>query len=1006
MMTDPSDIQQKIDHLESQRALLGDAAVDAAIAALKAQQQAPQGDQFNAQGAQGPINKPEGTVSQHFGDDVGDKISGTASTGGDNYGQNIGQMSGGSVLYLATIIRGSDPDEDYQRNLKHYLEQFSRSLNHVPLLNALAPRLARRDHKVGLPDVYTMLATQQFEILAQGTERNGWSAYYKNNELIEAHHPDYALPHQAIMAKHDHEAARSEGTDTGWKLWRARLATEAVVQHRRLVLLGDPGGGKSTFLRYLAWAMARHTLGQQMSEIALPPLLHHKLPGILPLRSLASLLVQADNELAAVKQGLVQEMQSSYAGMVCVEELLGAALDQGAVALFFDGLDEVPVKGSKDRASREATFAAVRNVAEQYDVPTVVTCRVRAYEPFQEMGIAGWVDERLAPFTFGQIQYFVRAWYGELAAKAPEMVTPSQAEGYTDDLLKALRSPTQKRLRTIVRNPLLLTMTAWVLCDEGELPRDRPTLYERILQQLLWQWDNLRQHEDLVTYARLVDMKSDDIRPIFDKLAYQAHQDAPAEEECGRLAEPDIRRELECYFVQAGVPKDEAASIAVRCVEYFDFRSGLLLPDGQQRDVYVFAHRTLQEHCAGRHIVFGNDDPVALVMEHRADDLWREPIFLGLGLAPPADLDDVFDELLKRGDKPRERWYRDLILAAELGEDRKWSSLQRLPRFKAREHKEGLRTGLAALLNDATQPIPVTERLRAGALFADLGDPRFPVRLEEWQQETARRNEQFGKPDGYWRYVPAGTYRIGGWKEGEASADHDLPGFWIARYPITVAQYRQFIEAGGYDKQDYWTPNGWKWRRYRTQPYLWGVAQYNSPNQAVIGVTWYEAVAFMRWLNQQLAEVLPAGWVARLPTEAEWEAAAAYDGPGTQQRLYPWGNEPAPDTERAIFDESGLNVPAPVGVCAAGAAACGALDMVGNVWEAATSSYGGYPGASGKVVGDFKEDDFDVPWRGASWWNGRTHVRCAARNWDFPDYGGVNGNLGFRVLLSPRVLPN
>jgi formylglycine-generating enzyme required for sulfatase activity len=252
--------------------------------------------------------------------------------------------------------------------------------------------------------------------------------------------------------------------------------------------------------------------------------------------------------------------------------------------------------------------------------------------------------------------------------------------------------------------------------------------------------------------------------------------------------------------------------------------------------------------------------------------------------------------------------------------------------------------------------------------------------------------------------VRPGTYQIGGWDKKQKSANHKLPAFWIARYPITVAQYAAFIDDGGYQQQGYWTPEGWKWRqeRDRTQPYRWGEARYNSPNQAVIGVTWYECMAFCNWLTAQLADRLPEGYVVQLPTEAEWEAAAAYDTQ-MERRTYPWGDKPEPTPEHAIFEDdqgNNLGAPAPVGVCPAGAAACGALDMVGQVWEWCRSSYRAYPQEAHAARAEFNRDEGDVPRRGGSWWNKRTLVRCAARVRGSPNY---RYDLGLRVLLSPRV---
>ncbi|NJN67152.1 MAG: formylglycine-generating enzyme family protein, partial [Chloroflexaceae bacterium] len=286
-------------------------------------------------------------------------------------------------------------------------------------------------------------------------------------------------------------------------------------------------------------------------------------------------------------------------------------------------------------------------------------------------------------------------------------------------------------------------------------------------------------------------------------------------------------------------------------------------------------------------------------------------------------------------------------------------------------------------------------------------NPRYPVTVEEWREELAQRNEVFGRPVGYWCYVRPGTYRIGGWEKKKKgwgpSADITLPGFWVAKYPITVQQYREFMETGGYTNERYWTPNGWKWKEDegRTQPDYWGDERFRGDDQPVIGVAWYEAAAFAVWLNTQLADALLSGSAIRLPTEAEWEVAAAYDAAG-QRRTYPWGEAPEPTGTLADFDDGRKpDHPAPVSERPAGATACGAQEMVGSVWEWTSSSHKAYPEGSGILAKDFSSESWDTPVRGGSWWGDKTNVRCSSRSWNLP----VNwyNNWGFRLFLSSNV---
>ncbi len=303
-------------------------------------------------------------------------------------------------------------------------------------------------------------------------------------------------------------------------------------------------------------------------------------------------------------------------------------------------------------------------------------------------------------------------------------------------------------------------------------------------------------------------------------------------------------------------------------------------------------------------------------------------------------------------------------------------------------------TVVAPTLRVTPQPEPEEERVVTRI------NPLFPITIAEWRNELAQRNKRFGQPgDGYWCYVRPGDYAIGGWEPNDPVATITLNGFWIAKYPITVQQYHQFKQEGGYDQEKYWTPNGWTWRQKhkRTQPYRWGEERFSGNNQPVVGVTWYEATAIAKWLTIALANSLPQGASIRLPTEAEWEAAAGYDVNG-HRTPYPWG-EDTPTRERAVFGKSSSEHPSSVGERPAGAADCGAQDMVGSVWEPTCSSYAGYPTKSQQVVTDFNINYGDVPRRGGSWRDELNMIYCMVRFRYYPVSGYYN--LGFRLVLSP-----
>lgn len=278
--------------------------------------------------------------------------------------------------------------------------------------------------------------------------------------------------------------------------------------------------------------------------------------------------------------------------------------------------------------------------------------------------------------------------------------------------------------------------------------------------------------------------------------------------------------------------------------------------------------------------------------------------------------------------------------------------------------------------------------------------PHFPVALDEWEDEVEWLSEVFGDKRGYWCYVHAGTYLIGGWERDETSVPLSLQPYWIARFAVTVEQYEQFINVGYSDRARlWWTRQGWEWkvRNQRILPWLWDDTDFNQPDQPVIGVSWYEAAAFANWLNWHLLHVLPKGYSVRLPTEAEWEIAGTFDRELGRCR-YPWGSED-PNPERVVYDQSKLEHPASVGSCPSGAAPCGAQDMAGNVWEWTTSSFAEYPEQSHKRRRDVNPNKWDVPLRGGSWWDHWTFLRCGIRERYRPDFH--SHIFGFRLVVAP-----
>ncbi len=202
---------------------------------------------------------------------------------------------------------------------------------------------------------------------------------------------------------------------------------------------------------------------------------------------------------------------------------------------------------------------------------------------------------------------------------------------------------------------------------------------------------------------------------------------------------------------------------------------------------------------------------------------------------------------------------------------------------------------------------------------------------------------------GQWAAVPGGAVELSAGGYLTRPAQVAVLPFFISRYPVTNAQYELFIEAGGYLDQAFWSPGGWRLRCREdwTMPRFWDDSQWNQPDCPVVGVSWYEAMAYCAWLSRVLGRVLT------LPTEAQWQRAAQ----GGDSRPFPWGFQD-PTAELCNWDRF-FDQPTPVDWYPAGASPFGVMGMSGNVWEYCLNGY-----RTGAVAADGSEPRL---LRGGSW---------------------------------------
>ena len=258
-------------------------------------------------------------------------------------------------------------------------------------------------------------------------------------------------------------------------------------------------------------------------------------------------------------------------------------------------------------------------------------------------------------------------------------------------------------------------------------------------------------------------------------------------------------------------------------------------------------------------------------------------------------------------------------------------------------------------------------------------------------------------------HVPGGAFQLGSLRDGSFVFDNEkwahrvyLEPLAIARTAVTQEAYARFVDDGGYERRDLWSDEGWRWRSetgarrpvyWRKEDGAWLRRHFDrwvalEPDLPVAHVSWFEADAWCRWAGR------------RLPTEAEWEAAASAEPgragglPGTKRR-YPWGDS-LPGPGLANLDAAAGGTMS-VHALAAGDSAFGCRQMIGNVWEWTDSDFGPYPGFSADPY-----EDYSRPWfgtqkvlRGGCWTTRSRLIRNAYRNFYTPDRRDVFA--GFRT---------
>ncbi len=402
-----------------------------------------------------------------------------------------------------------------------------------------------------------------------------------------------------------------------------RISAQTMINSQpRLVLLGDPGSGKSTLVNFLAYVLAQagraEDPGAWLERLRKTGPWSHGalLPLRVVLRDFAAGLEDARRGQYRLLLSYVRRSLESW-GLDDFWPHLQASLaePQEPLLILLDGLDEVP------SSKRRVVVETLNDLASRYPAHRyLVTCRIYAYVG-QTWQMHDFHQATLAPFNQGQITHFINAWYDELARR--ERFSQVEARTRAWRLRGAV---TRHDLRGLAERPLLLTVMALLHTFRGQLPDDRVELYRWTVDLLLRRWEARGGDEEgIVEALSIPGLKLSDLEAGLYEVAFRAHAGQSQQEGTADVAEKDLREWLASYL---GGSWDKAGQF----VDYVRERAGLLIR--HKPDAYTFPHRAFQEYLAACHLLAFQDFPGEAARLARGDsDRWREVFILAAGQA-------------------------------------------------------------------------------------------------------------------------------------------------------------------------------------------------------------------------------------------------------------------------------------------------------------------------------------------------------------------------------------
>ncbi len=738
----------------------------------------------------------------------------------------------------------------------------------------------------------------------------------------------------------EHAEKRLKGQDAALEISLLEAFRQSEKREQKgIVILGDPGSGKTTHLkRLLLWCLRK---GEE--TIGLP---EGVIPVFLPLRELKSLEHGLDVFIQKQLQGAHLDTPEGFG-----KRLLG----RGNLLFLLDGLDEVADLSMREQVKDWITEAIKVHSSCRF----VVTCRFAGYSPTVQLG-ENFLEMHIRPLTEDQVAHFIQNWYKIVErglARDTNQATSIAAEK-AESLIKRLKDPDfrARRVFELTRNPLLLANICLVHRHRGALPQKRARLYEECINVLLEHW---RESKGLT-----VGVTARDGMRVLQPVALWLH------EEDGRTRAKDteiilqIEPVLKSVKWSGGTAKDFLKTVRDE--------SGLLT--GWTPEEYGFMHLGFQEYLAAREIrtrAFNDHSVLRELASHFGESWWQEVGLILLALEDPSLFVPYMREVVKL---PAFAKNTELVEAC-LDDTAEMSTIPFIELLETEpgKDKELWERQLVALRLLARLDIEAVHDLET-----KLKKHPSPDIRDLFKERAARAGQEAIKTEqGKYELVkiPGGPFQMGSPENEEERFDREGPlhrihvqEFYLGRHPVTNEEYGLFLKANPKAKE----------------PMYWADRQYNQPRQPVVGISWKDAVRYAKWTE------------LRLPSEAEWEYACRA---GSQTRFY--SGDTVKDLEKAgwYYKNSGNRLH-PVGDKEPNK--FGLYDMHGNVYEwVADDWHDNYKGApdDGNAWVDTPSGSYRVI-RGGSWYDGGAqNCRSASRYGSRPDAHNY-GYVGFRLARS------